>query len=134
MYQGLAFDLQQTLRIWEQDQLDISLCTITRRPSPPVTDALGQVDMTVAAYTTVLLSNIACQLGVWRLKPDLAAVTRMEDRYDTLTERHCLLDGYFPQILQRDLATVDGIVYEIMAVESDSQHILTRLALRTFVV
>lgn len=135
MYQGLGYDLQQTLRIWEQDQLDISLCTISRRPQPPVVNARGKVDMSRNQYVNVnALVNIACQLSVWRLKPDLAAVSRLEDRFDTLAERHALLDGYYPQILQRDLATIDGTDYEIMAVETDSQHVLTRLALRTFVV
>lgn len=135
MYQGLAFDLQQTLRIWEEDQLDISLCTISRRPQPPVVNARGKVDMSRNQYVDVAgLTNIKCQLGVWRMKPDQAAVSRLEDRFNTLAERHALLDGYFPQILQRDLATIDGTDYEIMAVESDSQKILTRLALRTFVV
>ncbi len=80
------------------------------------------------------MEDIPCMLAVWRMKPDQAAVQRLEDRFNTLGERHVLLDGYFPDILQMDLAIVDGVTYEIMAVENDSQNILTRLAVRLFVI
>jgi hypothetical protein len=133
MTQTLSYDLQQALRIWEQDGLNSSLCTISRRPSPDTVDPSGQADQRPSNYPPLAGHiNIACQLSVWRTKPDMAAVVRLADRYDTLQERHCLLDGYFPLILQRDLATVDGTLYEIYAVESDSQKTFTRLALRSF--
>ncbi len=133
MHQGLDYDFAQTLALVEQAGLFVSLCTIGRRPQPPVVNARGKVDMSRNQYTA-LLTSIPCQLSVWRMKPDQAAVVRLEDRFDTLAERHCLLDGYFPQILQRDIATVDGVDYEIMSAESDSQKILTRLAVRLYVI
>lgn len=136
MHQGLDFDLGQALREVESDGLFVSLLSIKRRPSTsgePTTDTLGQVDTVPADYTAVAgLQNLPCMLAVYRMKPDMAAVQRLEDRYETLQERHCLIDGYFPGILQRDLATIDGQDYEIMAVEHDSQHTLTRLGVRIF--
>jgi hypothetical protein len=133
MFQGLAYDLTEALHLVEEDGLFVSLCTITRRPSPDTVDASGQADQRPSNYPPLAGHvNIACMLSVWRMKPDMAAVVRLADRYDTLAERHCLLDGYFPLILQRDLATIDGTLYEIYAVESDSQRTFTRLALRSF--
>lgn len=97
--------------------------------------------MADADYTAVPgLSGIPCMVSVNRLKPDIAAVVRTEDRFDTLRERHILLDGYFSvtTILQRDLAAVttlsDGntVLYEIMSTEPDSQENMTRLAARLY--
>lgn len=146
MEQGLGFDLGLALTTVEQAGLFVSLCSIKRRPATagePTTDPLGQVDTVPADYTPVAgLQNIPAMLSVWRMKPDQAAVNRLEDRYDTLAERHCLLDGYFPDggvfpadpkaIFQRDLAVIDGGTYEIMAVEPVSQKSFTRLAVRSF--
>jgi len=42
------------------------------------------------------------------------------------------LNGYYPLILQQYLAQVDGTTYEVMAVESDSQKQITRLAVRLY--
>lgn len=146
MHQGLDFDLKQALTSVEDAGLFVSLCSIKRRPisaGEPVVDPLGQVDTVPGDYVPVAgLQNIRAMLAVNRMKPDLAAVNRLEDRYDTLAERHCLLDGYFPDggvfpndptaIFQRDLAVIDGGTYEIMAVEPVSQRTFTRLAVRSF--
>ncbi len=135
MHQGIDVDLTQTLHSVEDAGLLISLCTILARPGDAADslDNTGYPDMQQSDFTPRAgLINIKCMLGVWRMKPDMAAVTRLEDRFDTLAERHCLLDGYFTGILQRDLATIDGNTYEIMAVESDSQKTFTRLAVRLF--
>ena len=144
MQQGLGFDLGLALTTVEQAGLFSSLLSIKRRPSTggePTVDPIGQVDSVPADYTAVAgLQNIPCMLAVNRMKPDMAAVQRLEDRFDTLQERHCLIDGYFPDgavfpadplaIYQRDLAIIDGGTYEIMAVEPVSQHSFTRLAVR----
>lgn len=135
MHQALDYDLTQALHIVEQDGLFTSLCTIKARPGDPQQsgDTRGWPDMTPGDYTVRPgMQNIACMLSVWRMKPDMAAVERLEDRMNVLAERHLLLDGYFTGIFQRDLATVDGTDYEIMAVEHDSQNTFTRLAVRIF--
>ena len=145
MYQGLQYDLAATLTAVEEAGLFVSTCTINRRANPPTVSSRGQVQMGLADYNIVVLTDIPCMKAVWRMKPDISAVKRSEERFDTLTERHTLLDGWFPQILQRDIATITDYdqttgavslvtVYEIMAMEPSSQGIMTRLALRTFVI
>jgi hypothetical protein len=131
--QTLTADFAQIAGIWRQAGLAVSLCTIKRRPSPPTVGPSGVPAQRAGDYTPVAgLTNIPCQLSVWRMKPDIAAVSRMQDRYDTLAERHLLLNDSYLGILQRDVATVDGTDYEIMAVEQPSQGGNTRLAVRLF--
>ncbi len=142
MYQALAYDLQQALKTVEQAFVFVSLCSITRRPSSggqPVVSSSGWVDTNPTDYTTVAgLQNIPCMLAMHStFRADASATVRTPTEYTEKGDRTVLLDGWFGltytnPILQRDLATVDGIVYEIMAVEDDSQHILTRLAVRFY--
>ena len=139
MYQGLAFDLQQAVKIVEEDGLyESATVTFLRRlndPADPAVSADGQAD--IADFTAVPgLQNLKCMYAVWRMKPDMAAVSRTEERFDTLRERHLLLDGYFSPttILQRYVADVtfggETLRHEVMAVEPDSQGNMTRVALR----
>jgi hypothetical protein len=113
----------------------ISLCTILQRGSvggEPITNAMGQVDLAQTDYTTIL-SNIPCMLAVLRpFRPDISATVRKADETDTINDKAIELNGYYPQILQQHLAVVDGVTYEIFAVEADSQKQVTRLAARTF--
>jgi hypothetical protein len=139
MYQGLAYDLELTLKTVEEDGL-FEKCTVTflRRandPNDPPVGPTGQPDL--FNFTAISgLQNLPAMFSVWRAKPDMAAVSRLEERFDTLQERHLLLDGYFPGIHQRDVVdiTVHGgtFRYEIMSVEHDSQSIMTRCAVRIF--
>jgi hypothetical protein len=135
--QSLAADFALLPGIWALPGLAISLCSISRRPNPPTVDAGGWPDYTgdASGYQPVAaLQNIPCQLSIWRMKPDIAAVTRSQDRFDTLAERHALLNAGYTGILQRDICTIDGVVYEIMSVEQPSQTGQTRLALRMYVI
>lgn len=43
------------------------------------------------------------------------------------TDRHILLDGYYPDIRDDDRAVVDGTAYDIGNIESDSQSQMTRI-------
>lgn len=139
MYQGLAFDLQQAVKTVEEDGLyESATVTFLRRtndPADPAVSADGQAD--IADFTAVPgLQNLKCMYAVWRMKPDLAAVNRSEERFETLRERHMLLDGYFSAatIPQRYVADVtfggEVLRHEILAVEPDSQLNVTRLAVR----
>lgn len=139
MYQALAYDLRQAVKTVEELGLyESATVTFLRRlndPADPAVSAMGQAD--IADFTAIPgLQNLKCMYAVWRLKPDLAAVSRTEERFDTLRERHVLLDGYFSPatILQRYVADVtfggETLRHEVMAVESDSQVNVTRIAMR----
>lgn len=139
MYQGLAYDFQQAVKIVEEDGLyQNATVTFLKRlndPADPAVNSMGQPD--ISTFNPIAaLANLPCMYAVWRLKPDMAAVSRTEERFDTLRERHILLDGYFSPalILQRYVADVsfagETLRHEVMAVEPDSQGTVTRIALR----
>lgn len=141
MFQGIAYDLSEALKLVEEDGLLLKVTATflarTNDPGDPPVGPSGQPDL--ATFTAIPgLQNIPAMLAVWRAKPDIAAVSRLADRFDTLNERHMLLDGYYPQIKQRYVADVTDTKtlavsrYEIMAAESDSQQNITRLAVRTY--
>lgn len=74
--------------------------------------------------------NIPCALGAFSKD----TTTDNERRGPTVTEefsrRICKLSGYYPAIVERQMrAVVDGVIYNIRGVESDSQHVSTRLYL-----
>lgn len=130
MTQNLTFDLTETIRTVSDLGLFISKCTIQRRPNPPAVDASGWPDYTSYLPLTSHV-NLPCMFSVeTEGKPDKYGVMRTAADFQEHAYYHLLLNGYYPAILQRDLATVDGTAYEVMAVESDSQHVMTRLALR----
>jgi hypothetical protein len=137
MNQSLTAELSQVMPQAVATGLFLSLCTIQQRAisaGEPKTDVLGQVDLSGPDYTTVAgLANIPCQIAVQKTSaPDMAAVVRREQQYDTRADKHVLLNAYYPAILQQHIAIVDGVTYEIMAVENDSQQQMTRLAVRVF--
>lgn len=136
MNQGLVYELDSVTPAIAQTGLQLSLCTILVRAASggePKTDALGQVDTSIPDYTVLPgHQNIPCQLAVNKLRPDEGGVIRRPEQYDTMGARALELNGYYPLILQQYLAQVDGTTYEIMAVESDSQKQITRLAVRLY--
>lgn len=139
MYQGLAFDLQQTVKAVEDaglyESATVTFLKRTNDPADPAVSSMGQADIATFAAVTGL-QNLKCMYAVWRMKPDLSAVNRTEEKFETMRERHLLLDGYFSvkTILQRYVADVtfggETLRHEVMAVESDSQLNVTRVALR----
>ncbi len=134
MNQNIIFDLQETVDTVATLGLFVSLCSIERRPNPPGTDASGWPDYSVSptGYQPVAgLTNIPCMNAVEATaKPDKYGVVRTAMELETMAYYHILLNGYYPTILQRDLAIVDGTTYMVQAVESDSQGVMTRLAVR----
>lgn len=123
-------DLDLTRQAVEAAGLFSSLCTISNKSG--ALDAAGQPDMTGAGATPVTgLINIPCQASPEVLtRPDITDERKLI--LDTLARRtrHVLLDGHFPQITQAQMATIDGIDYDIMSAESDSQEITTRMAVQ----
>jgi len=107
-----------------------SLATIKQRPN--TVTALGQTVM--MDYEPIVgLENIPCMIAAQSpTTPPQTDTTRMQQQFDTRSQFHVLLDGYYPTIQQQYLAEVNGTGYEIMAVEFDSQQTMTRLATRRY--
>lgn len=107
-----------------------AICTIKKRSN--TVSGLGQVVMT--NYQPVAgLVNLDCMFSIQRpALPNQGATQRTQQQFNTETQYHILLTGYYPQIQQQNLANVNGVDYEIMAVESDSQQQMTRLAARAY--
>jgi hypothetical protein len=96
-----------------------SVCTIKRPPT--TTSDTGAASLDPADTETVTgLSDIACMLA-----PAKTSAKAAEQNRENYTEQRalfrCLLDGYFPQILQKDLALIDGEYYDIKNVDVSSQ-------------
>lgn len=133
MLQTITPDLQQVLTAVRQADLFSSLCSISQP-----TGAFGASGAPVpppSGYTpTPGLQNIPCMNAPISEARIQATEVRQLAEVLSLNIRHVLLDGYFPTIQTNDLASVDGVSYTIMGVESDSQKTMTRLHLRTATV
>lgn len=104
-----------------------SLCTIQRPPG--TTNAQGGQDLDPTHYIDVPgLVNIPCKAApLVILRPSAADETKLADYTEEGNQQQVVLSGYFPQIQQQDQAVVDGVIYDIVSVQSDSEHIMTRL-------
>ena len=98
-------------------------------------DALGQVDLTPAGFATITgCGAIPCQVANPSEAKVAAGVVSTAAMTEALNLFHVLLNGYFPQIPQPSghlpdlIADIDGALYQVVGVESDSQRIMTRLA------
>lgn len=135
MNQSLTADLTDVLTAVDQAGLWKSLCNISRRPDPETNAGpLGQVATSV--YVAVAgLQNIQCMKSpLVEQRPDITDAVKQPDMSRERLKFHVLLRGYFPAVQQFDKATVDGVAYEVFSAEPDSQHIMTRLAVRTYSV
>lgn len=105
-----------------------SLCTIT--VPPHVFDDGGAPDPN-APYTPLAgHENIPCTAP----PPSEARVqaTEIKDLAEIMSKsfRHVLLGGYFPLIISDYRALIDGVEYDILGVEDDSQYRMTRLGVQ----
>jgi hypothetical protein len=128
--QSLQYEFEAVVPAVAAEGLFNSLCTIKQRSGQ--VSALGQLSM--QNYQPIAdLTDIACRIAVQAPgNPPQGDVTRMQQQFDTRTLYHVLLDGYYPEILQQNLANVNATDYEIMAVEPDSDFQMTRLAVRVY--
>ncbi len=131
MNQDLSQELLAVMPETTSPQLGLfeaATCTIKARSN--TVSGLGQVNM--QNYTPIVgLENIPCMFAIQRpALPNVTATVRTATQFDTQTQFHVLLNAYYPAIEQQNLANVNGQDYEIMAVESDSQQQMTRLACR----
>lgn len=122
------FDLGVTLTAVEDAGLFSSLCTI-KRPTQTQNET-GQASLG-NPVAVVGMTNIPCMLApLVILRPQATDEIKLQGWTEEQSEFHLLLDGYYPGVLQKDVADVDGNVYDVLGDESDSQRIMTRLAVR----
>jgi hypothetical protein len=131
MNQGLAYEVASVMPVAVATGLFISLCTLSAPDGN-----FGPSGAPSNTYAPVSgLVNIPCMDSV----PSIARVqaTEVKELEDIMSKgyRHILLDGYYPeaspdgQIPTNWLATIDGVVYDLLGVEHDSQNTQTRLEL-----
>lgn len=130
MNQSLTYEFEQVVPAVASEGLFNSLCTIKARSN--TVSALGQVNM--QNYAPIAdLTDIACRFAPQSPgAPPQGDVTRTLQQFDTRTLYHVLLDGYYPEIEQQNLANVNGQDYQIQSVEVDSDFQMTRLAIREY--
>lgn len=132
MNQSLQYELVEVMPEAQKTGLLRSSATFQQRTS--TTSPGGIVDLNDWVNVSGLVA-IPCMLTVYSpLRPDEAGVIRTPQTFNTLGERHLLLDGYYPAVLQQYTVTLSGdsARYEVMAVEHDSQHQQTRVAVRYY--
>jgi len=130
MLETITTTLDEARQAVEDAGLFSSLCTI-KRPSG-TQDASGQPDRTLAGASEVSgMVDIPCMAAPEVLqRPDLTDETKLVTMTLQRQQRHVLLNGYYPEILQSDFAVIDGAGFDVLSVEHDSQHITTRLAVQ----
>lgn len=108
----------------------ISLCTIQ---SP----GQGYTPGGSPAYTyndVAGLVNIQCMDAVMSLGNIQATEVKQLDEIKSAGYRHVFLNGYYPTIVANVKngwrAVVDGVVYDLVGAEPDSQNTQTRLSLQ----
>ncbi len=137
MQQNLTYELNQVMPQAVETGLFPSLCTFQDRSGGdnPTVDALGQVDLATSDYQNVPgLINIPCMISaVSTMRPQMEGGRTQEYNFEA-PSRHILLNDYYPAVLQRFLAIVDGVAFEITpgGVEPDSQSQMTRLIVREY--
>ena len=137
MLQTPAYALKETIaNAMAQSGLFVSLATFYKRPGDPSeeVDQYGGVILSEGFSVVAGLENISCMFAPLNVgTPNVGDTTRTVEQYDSKTEFHLLLEGFFPAVQQRYLVRVDGSqMYEVMGVESDSQSTQTRCAVRAY--
>ena len=114
--------------------LFVSLCTI--QAPPDTVNAQGGQNLNPADFVDISaeLTNIPCmQAVITVIRPDITDEVKLGRYTKERNVSHILLYGYFPQILQRYQAVIDGVPHDILAVEWSSQKTggkQTRLAVQ----
>jgi hypothetical protein len=129
--QNIIQDVQQVVPMALAAGMFPNLCTI--QAIPGTLDSLGAPITTFSDVSGLV--DIPCHSA----PPAIEQVRgsdelRMKDRVDVRQQRHVLLSGYFPTIVQNMRAVVDGEAWNIIGVESDAFNSQTRLMAEEYVV
>lgn len=132
MNQSLLIDIDAVMPLAVATGLFVSLCTI----SAPANSDTGAPDGTYSPVSG--LSNIVCMDAPEGLGSGLSAnEAKAEAQIEAMAMRHVLLDRYYDELSPATnwgdvawQATVDGVIYDLLGAEADSQQTQTRLRLR----
>lgn len=131
MNQSLSVDFSGVVPAVIEAGLPVSLCTI-QIPDGGFVDA-GQPS---GYYLPVAgLVNLICMSAPMSDARIQATEEKQLEDIQSFAPRHVWLAGYYPTIqdyaTQGAQAVIDGVVYDLLGSESDSQMRTTRLAVRT---
>ena len=133
MNQGLEGSLAAVMPAVLESGLMTSLCTIT--VPPHVFDAGGAPDPNAPYVPLAGHENIPCTAPPLTTG-DSTSPTELKSMAEILSKNllHVLLGGWYPAILCDYRAVIDGNVYDVVNVESDSQKRSTRLAVQAVTI
>lgn len=106
---------------------------------PAVVDT-GLLSLTVTFQERLSVGSSGAPSGSWTDVTDLADIAcmaaprsdggqenRMPGEVQSRNLKHVLLDGYYPAVEERYRAVIDGVAHNVVSVEHDSQHQMTRV-------
>lgn len=137
MNQGINYDLAAVMPAAIESGLFVSLCSILV-PDGEFGDSgapSGNYVVLMVGSPAVSLEDIPCTAPPL-MTGGKVTPTEVKELKEILSDvpLHVLLSGYCPEIASTYRAVVDGINYEIMGVEHDSQSLMTRLAVRELTI
>lgn len=124
MNETLTIDFDVARQAVEEAGLFVTTCVIKRAPG--TLDSAGQPNLDPASFTTLLTVTAMVAPNILQRPVSTNEHSLPEYTLET-TDLHVLLNGYFPTIIDKDIAVLDGVVTNIKVVEHDSQHTTTRL-------
>ena len=132
MYQGIGIDIAAVMPAVVETGLMVSLCTIQ---AP--TGAFGASGVPTGAYANVSgLVSVQCMDAPLSVGGIYADEVKASAEITSRSVRHVLLDKYYSQLDGLNWgaigwrAIVDGITYDLLGAERDSQSSQTRLRLQ----
>lgn len=126
-----SFSLADVLAAVQAAGLFISNGTV-QAPAQTL-NGIGQVDLSTWANVAGL-TGIGCMRAPEGLMSSRFRSTEYKTANETaeMTPFHILLNGYYPAIMQRYRFVCDGEPLDIIGIEHDSQHTMTRLLCRSY--
>ncbi len=135
MYQGQSYTFDAVVPAVIDSGLPVSLCTI-QYPTGILT-ADGSPDLTSGPNNDGFIDvsglvDIICMDAPTSILKIRATETKTQTEIESMNSDHCWLAGYFPHILPNTQwrAVVDGVRFDILGAECDSQRQMTRLDLQ----
>jgi len=126
MYQGLHYDITAVMQ--EALATGLFVSTVTIQEPDGVLVGSGQPSGNWV--------DVAGLVNITAINAPISDSKILADEMKTLEEtmavnlRHVLLDGYYPQIAPYQRAFMDGVGWDIIGAEADSQSQMTRLHLK----
>lgn len=133
MNQSLAtFGIEDVMPAALATGLFVSLCTI-QEPSGTMT-ADGTPDNTFVDIDGLV--DIRCMLAPTSISNISATEAKSERSIESFNSGHVLLESYYPTIGPNSQwrAVIDGVAYDILGAENDSQSQMTRLLVQVVTV